>query len=617
MRGVYLTMLALILTGVTMAQVDTRALRGKGESPRVTKKKPAVQQVVNTLKVDLWSSDFSSPTDWTIGNSAGNNANWTISDAPSFWWSSNAPLASTSGGYAASFNSDNFATGANQIENNAWVETATAINCSGYSALAVSFQQYFNKWTGMTIVEVSVDGGNSWTDFEVNEGMSNNDETTNPSTITVNISSVAANEPAVLVRLLYLSNAISDGGTDNTAGDAWDYGWIVDDFKIGTLPDNDLALTKGWHADITGDYEYSMLTTEQSTPREMVPGVIVKNEGGMAQNVDITCEISDGSTVVSTMSVNHTSGLEAIDTVWFNTGYFPTVDGDYTVTFSIPSDMDPFDDSFTASPLNVNPFYMAHDYGATSSYGWNPQSTSQSVVDNAHAPHSWGNIYYPEVNQDIYGIDVNFAQNTTPGLYMLARVQQMDGSGSVQGQLSLITQAEYYVDAADVGNTITTIKFPNAVTLQAGQGYIIDIFKVDGTSGNEAFYIGGSDDFTEDDDFSTVCYGPYGTNNAVNYWLSWGFAPYVRANFDPSLSVQNIALEGIKIYPNPSEGIINISNDNNETSKIEVLDVTGKLILTKEANIATSIDLSTENSGIYFVKVSNSSGSLVEKLILK
>ena len=109
----------------------------------------------------------------------------------------------------ASFNSDGAATGANQIENNAWIRPADTLDCTSFPTVAVSFQQYFNKWTGRTFIEVSNDAGATWTDFEVNASMGNNDETTNPSGVTVNISSAAAGQDSVLVRILYLSNSIS------------------------------------------------------------------------------------------------------------------------------------------------------------------------------------------------------------------------------------------------------------------------------------------------------------------------------------------------------------------------------------------------------------------------
>jgi hypothetical protein len=429
--------------------------------------------------------------------------------------------------------------------------------------------------------------------------MGNNDETLNPAAETVNITPTAGGEAQVLVRFLYLSNAISDGGTDHTAGDGWDYGWIIDDVAVEELPDNDIALVKGWHGDIVQDYEYSHLPLTQV--REMIPGVIVANQGALPQTLDVTATISDAGGVVNTTVENITIASGVTDTVWFQTGYTPSALGDYDVAFSIPADQDLSDNDADASTLTVTQNIMAHDYGTLTSFGWNPNSTNPNVVDNANAIHSWGNIYYPEVDQDIYGVDINFAANTTPGLVFAIRVQQIDPVGGIQGQLQLNNEQFFTVSAQDIGSAITTIVFPQPSTLTAGEG----------------FFVGGSDSFTEDDDFSTVGYGPYGQNNAVNYYVSWDFAPYIRANFDNTLTVQDLALEGITVYPNPTEGVITIENENNDHSTVKVMNLEGKVIATQEISSSVTLDLSAHGTGVYLVKVSNNNGAMVERVVVK
>jgi len=614
MKKIYVTLSAVLLASAVSAQVSTTE-RAKTPSPRTTAKKPGVAPVKDQNKVVIWESDFTNASDWTIGNSASNNADWVISNAPSYWWSGNAPLASTSGGNAASFDSDGYATGANQIANNAWIESQV-IDCQAFPTVAVSFQQYFNKWTGRTFISVSNDLGNTWVDYEVNASMGNNDETINPSAQTVNITATAGGQSQVLVRFLYLSNAISDAGTDHTAGDGWDYGWIIDDVEVAELPDNDIALVKGWHGDIVQDYEYSMIPLLQGQAREMVPGVIVANQGGLQQTLDVTCTISDAGGVVSTSTENLTIASGVTDTVWFQSGYFPAALGDYDVAFSIPADQDPSDDAVDASTLTVTENIMAHDYGTLTSFGWNPNSTNPNVVDNANSVHSWGNIYYPEVDQDIYGVDINFAANTSPGLVFAIQVHQIDPVGGIQGTLTLNNEQFFTVSAQDIGSAITTIVFPQPSTLTAGEGYIIEVRKVDGTQG-EGFFVGGSDSFTEDDDFSTVAYGPYGQNNAVNYFVSWDFAPYIRANFDNTLNVEDMTLDGISVYPNPSEGVITIGNDNNDNSVVQITNLEGKVVATQEISSTTTIDLSANGTGVYLVKVSNDNGSMVERVVIK
>lgn len=73
-----------------------------------------------------------------------------------------------------------------------------------------------------------------------------------------------------------------------------------------------------------------------------------------------------------------------------------------------------------------------------------------------------------------------------------------------------------------------------------------------------------------------------------------------------------------KFYPNPSNGIITISNAELGSS-IEVLDATGRIVSTKIITTEnTNIDLSENISGIYFVQIQTASGDLAtKKLILR
>ncbi len=612
MNKFFFTLSIVLLTSVSFAQVNDSG-RGKTPSPRVHAKKTSVIHSSVQNKSVIWQSNFSNTQDWLIGNSANNSANWEISNAPYFWWSGNTQLASSSGGNAASFNSDSFAQAANQVENNAWIQSAP-FGCSNFGTVAVTFQQFFNKWTGRTFIQVSNNGGQTWVDYEVNASMENNDETPNPEEITVDISATAAYQQEVIIRFLYLSNAISDGGTDNTAGDGWDYGWIVDDVMVAELPDNDVALTGAWHADIVNDYEYSMVPMSQT--REMIPCVIVTNEGAMSQSLVVTAVVSHNGTLVDQYTETVSVPYASRDTVLFNTGFVPSSMGEYNVSFSVPFDQDTSNNSIDAAPLFVNESIMAHDYGNSATFGWDPNSTNTSIVQMSNEPHSWGNIYFPEEDEEIFGVDVNFAVGTTPGLFLLARVQRFDQIGGIQGNLQLVAEQSYVVNTPDIGTGVTTISFSQPAMLYEGAGYIIDVFKVDGTTGT-GFFIGGSDSSSEDDDYSTVAYGGYGQGGAVNYYTDWGFAPFVRANFNQILSVEETNLQGVSVYPNPSSGMVTIENKENIFSTVTITNLEGREIYRTELNGTQSIDLSNHSSGVYLVTVTSESGSTTERIILE
>uniref|UniRef100_UPI0026028FEF T9SS type A sorting domain-containing protein n=1 Tax=Flavobacterium sp. TaxID=239 RepID=UPI0026028FEF len=86
----------------------------------------------------------------------------------------------------------------------------------------------------------------------------------------------------------------------------------------------------------------------------------------------------------------------------------------------------------------------------------------------------------------------------------------------------------------------------------------------------------------------------------------------VMTTFD-TLGIDNPNLDnGISIYPNPTNGIVNIKADSDVIS-VELFDVRGRKLM--ENHKSLSIDLVGFDAGIYFVKVFTVNGSAVERLV--
>lgn len=75
--------------------------------------------------------------------------------------------------------------------------------------------------------------------------------------------------------------------------------------------------------------------------------------------------------------------------------------------------------------------------------------------------------------------------------------------------------------------------------------------------------------------------------------------------------------QAIKIYPNPTDDVVDIKADSTIRS-IQVYDVQGRILISKilsEEN--ASVDLSSYSSGIYYLKINSDNGAKTEKLIKK
>ncbi|MFP4469123.1 MAG: lamin tail domain-containing protein [Bacteroidales bacterium] len=69
------------------------------------------------------------------------------------------------------------------------------------------------------------------------------------------------------------------------------------------------------------------------------------------------------------------------------------------------------------------------------------------------------------------------------------------------------------------------------------------------------------------------------------------------------------------IYPNPGNGLFNI--DINGTFDVEVTNAQGQLIRSERINGSSTLDLSSQPEGVYFIKLTNETTSLIEKVIIR
>jgi hypothetical protein len=176
----------------------------------------------------VWSSDFSSPSEWTSTSEGIPTDAWVIgTDVPAGPF----PIAqiaspSAANGFAL-FDSDLSCSG-NQIVNLTMTGNA---DCSGLDLVELRFYQYYKRFNDSTFVFVSNDNGISWSKFSVNYSLTTNYETNNPEKTTIDISSVAANSPNVKIRFQFWSPASYNGPANGGPGCC--YSWMIDDVSIG------------------------------------------------------------------------------------------------------------------------------------------------------------------------------------------------------------------------------------------------------------------------------------------------------------------------------------------------------------------------------------------------
>lgn len=83
------------------------------------------------------------------------------------------------------------------------------------------------------------------------------------------------------------------------------------------------------------------------------------------------------------------------------------------------------------------------------------------------------------------------------------------------------------------------------------------------------------------------------------------------------VGINEQSADAVRIYPNPSTGLLTIVSGSPE-NVVTVFNAIGETVMTQQSNTTqVTIDLSAQTNGIYFVQVTNESGTHYEKVVLQ
>ncbi|MCB0399211.1 MAG: T9SS type A sorting domain-containing protein [Winogradskyella sp.] len=108
------------------------------------------------------------------------------------------------------------------------------------------------------------------------------------------------------------------------------------------------------------------------------------------------------------------------------------------------------------------------------------------------------------------------------------------------------------------------------------------------------------------------------TDNKI-YAATYGRGLWRSNVYDASLSVNDFEFSDLTLFPNPATNEVNLKWNKPEDVSIRIFDTQGKIMFYgKKINLFNGfkVDVSSFNSGIYFVKLNSSKGEITKKLIL-
>ena len=633
MKKIYLSAILLGMIGSVNAQERAQAISQMEslDNIQVEVIKPENNTLTSTRDVgaEIWADNFDDAANWTFDNTVntgytGTNYGWSIGTTVGSWWApfSGGINSTSGGGFAELGNGDYFAATVDSTNGVTYTMTSIPLdipnlplNTTNTESVILSFEQSGALFNDGQTVQISVDGI-IWEDIFTNNnrtvfvGNNNGALYDNPETNQISLTQfITGNASAVQIRFTWTSRF---AGQNNLA--AWTtFGWFIDDVKILSQPLNDVQVLSTYIVGATnGGIEYGRTPSDQ-LDTDWIIGANVLNFGSLDQPMTtLVADFTDFvANAVGLVESDSTRAVETTDQPALPIGIYT---GDYTVSVAaeLPTEPSFFDNTGSRTFEVTAGTYSMDGIGVypsplTASLGTN------SFTDDNEDPVEDGMIvavqYNIKTNAQVNSITALLANGTEEGGEIVAYL--MDTTELLNDGTTPLYVSEFAViTAAHIAAGSITLSFPAPPTLTPGAYYAaVDLYS---SAGLGTIRIVDDQTVGQPSTASMIYLPGFGLNTSYTNGTAFG----VRMNIEV-LGLEENALEGVSVYPNPSEGMVTISNDNNSSNDIVVYNMLGETIYTASSETKLSVDLSSVGAGVYLVKVSNESGSIVERVVIR
>ena len=590
------------------------------ETETVTAKKPNN----NKSATVIWSDSFDNASNWTIG-APNLQGQWqVVTSTPSDVDQYMGAMASTSAsdGFAV-FNAVQYLlTGPVDVQD-ATLEMASSIDLSAYSSVSIEFEQRYRSFNyDETYIEFSSDNGVTWQQVLINDAVVTNAPAIQE-TYSLNISNFVGGSSNAKVRFRWLNQS-----DDDNYGSG--YGWMVDDVKLTVLPDNDIQNISSWiFGENSNGVEYGRTPTNQLEQNYFV-GSYIYNYGALDQtNVEVNGTFNGPSTFTTTATaaiIENDSSLavENLESLTLSVGLYS---GDIVTS----SDADTLGSTNFTNNSFLRNFEVTNDIYSIDGIGNHPTgnealasigtfSWATSVDNSSSDGFIVATMYDIQQTSYVNSVQVYLSSTSMAGAEVIVHI--LDTASFINNIIytnDIYTSDIITVDATDISNgflDIPTISNNGGIweELQVNPGAYYVAIEMNSLA--NTYPIGVIDDqtVTQPAWASAIHFGLQ-TPSPTTYTNGNAFAIRMKMS-DGNVGLNEIT-NNISIYPNPSNGIIAISTDNNLPNFVSVYDIAGKLLYSELINSNSTIDLSEYKSGAYIVEILNNNNTYTERVILK
>lgn len=574
-----------------------------------------------TEKVIIWSNDFSNAAQWDISNNTSDLQDWVITNVANTTagyntgtWTEAGITVSNENGYAM-FDSD--AVGSNGGTQDAFITTATPINLSAYPNVVIEFAQRIRIWqTTESIVEVSNDGGTTWSQFPINVGRPVS--VPYEEIVSVNITEdlitglpAAGGQASVLVRFRYIGS--------------WDYAWMIDDVRIIDQPADDVKNSYAYIVGVNNEgIEYGRTPLDQIDDSYEVGGDVVNFGVNDQNNVQVAANFGSFSSNFNLGTV--VSG----DTISYSNVETPTLAvGTYSGTYTVTSTAETAGANF-GNNTSLRNFAITDNMYSQDGIGIHPSANQQlssfgSESFSEPADTYLGTMYHLRAATNIIsGFEIGITASTVAGAEVQISIIDTatffaDGLAPVGDLNGNTAESDFFtVEQAHIDAGIIGVAFPQPISLPAGAYYaVVRPMNTTGSTPIRVF----DDQTVPQPNYASMVNIPDPT--ATTYTNGNAFA--IRLKMGDQTSVNEIeGLTSVSVYPNPATSSTNVAIELNAEAlvAISVTDLSGKVVYSSDlgsVNGLQNVEINTDaiSNGAYMVNITVNGSTSTQKLIVR
>jgi len=622
MKKVYLSfLLAGFAASASYAQLNSKPLTFGEVTNEASIKPTQTQNQSKALGVLIWEDLFDAGTNWTIDNDgqAGGAFGWSIDAVNDGWWSTAGITSTSGGGFAELSNGD--ASASTQASDVTYTMTSISLdipnlpnNTGNTDQVTLEFEQYGALFNDEQTVEISTDGGATWTVMRDNRdyyevlSSSGGDPYPNSDFVSINLAPyITGNAATVQIRFQW-TTAFPQLSTNPAV---WiTYGWYIDDLRIFTNPDNDIEAQGPYWG--TAGLNYSRIPTTQVAPIDFA--TFVFNNGLNVQtDVTLNVDVNSGGWTGTSTPVDVPVGVT--DSVGTSTQYTPAaVVGSHSFTWEVTqneTDDVPSNNMITGDAFDITDWVYAMD-----------DDVIDGSTGNAGFGFEKGNFYDIWADQTAYSIQTKIASNAVVGSIIYGKIYRWDPTSATTFADALFYEQQtdfYEITQADLAGGLLTLPLLAPTDLTAANNTYFVVVVSDGDGGAS-------------DDVQVATSGVSPTGFSYFYaadddaWYLQPQTPIVRLDFKNTIGLNELSnVSALNIFPNPATDAVNVSFNLTDASDVtvEVLDITGKAIETvvEAANVTgmqeSSVNTTDYAAGVYMINITTNEGSIQRKFVKK